>query len=180
MGRGATKAASNVWYQARIAAAKWKDRLSSREGAAEALGVSEDTVKNVELGLYKCMPVDLAVIMADEYNAPQLLNHTLAKKFAHTMDLPQYSPSNVFKALDCVEPVIAEVLPCKIGDGAWAIRSFRGYQHPRYGVVSDMYFTRNMKLQIVVKNVARGEWGETVFGSEEGALAAIEQRNKKR
>lgn len=40
MGRGATKAAGNVYYKARIEAAKWNDRLCSREGAAEALGVS--------------------------------------------------------------------------------------------------------------------------------------------
>lgn len=75
MGRGATKAAGNVWYEARIAAAKWNQRLNSREGAAEELGVSTDAVNSVERGLYKCMPVDLAVIMADVYNAPHLLNH---------------------------------------------------------------------------------------------------------
>ena len=55
MGRGATKAAGNVYYKARIEAAKWNDRLCSREGAAEALGVSVDTVKNIELGLHKCV-----------------------------------------------------------------------------------------------------------------------------
>lgn len=75
MGRGATKAAGNVWYEARIEAAKWNDRLSSREGAAGVLGISADVVNTVERGLHKCMPVDLAVIMADEYNAPHLLNY---------------------------------------------------------------------------------------------------------
>ena len=75
MGRGATKATSNVWYQARLEAAKWNQRLQSRAGAAEELGLSEDAVKSAELGLYKCMPVDTAVLMADGYNAPELLNH---------------------------------------------------------------------------------------------------------
>lgn len=75
MGRGATKAAGNVWYEARIEASKWDDRLSSRFGASGRLNVSEDVVKDVELGLHKHMPVDLAVLMADQYNAPQLLNH---------------------------------------------------------------------------------------------------------
>ena len=65
MGRGATKAAGNVWFEARIAAAKYNDRLSSRAGAAELLNLSEDAVKSAELGLYKCMPVDNAVLMAD-------------------------------------------------------------------------------------------------------------------
>ena len=75
MGRGATKARSNVWYQARIAAAKWNPRLSSRMGAAEELHVDEDAVKSVELDLYKSMPVDTAVLMADLYNAPDLLDY---------------------------------------------------------------------------------------------------------
>ena len=39
MGRGATKAAGNVWYEARMDAAKWNDKLSSRAGAAEALNI---------------------------------------------------------------------------------------------------------------------------------------------
>lgn len=72
MGRGATKATGNVWYEARMDAAKWNDKLSSRAGAAEALNMSEDAVKDAELGLSKCMPVDKAVLMADLYNAPQL------------------------------------------------------------------------------------------------------------
>ena len=75
MGRGATKAADNVWYKARIAAAKWNDALGSRAGAAAALNMSEDAVKDAELGLNKCMPVDKAVLMSDLYNAPELRNY---------------------------------------------------------------------------------------------------------
>jgi len=75
MGRGATKAQGNVWYQARIEAAKGNDRLLSRFGAAEEMGLSEDAVKSAELGLYKSMPVENAVLMADCYKAPQLLNY---------------------------------------------------------------------------------------------------------
>ena len=75
MGRTATKAAGNVFYEARLKAAKWNEKLLSREGAAEELGVSVDVVKNVELSLHKHMPVDLCVLMADLYNAPQLLNY---------------------------------------------------------------------------------------------------------
>ena len=75
MGRGAVKAQGNVWYQARIEAAKYNEKLSSREGAAEEVGMSEDAIKNTELGLEKCMPVDKAVLLADLYNAPELLNY---------------------------------------------------------------------------------------------------------
>jgi len=75
MGRGATKAAGNLWYEARINAAKYNDKLSSREGAAELLGCSVDVLVRVENDLYKCMPVETAILMADLYNAPHLLNH---------------------------------------------------------------------------------------------------------
>lgn len=75
MGRGATKAAGNVWYEARMNAAKYDDRLASREGAAERLNMSVDAVRSAELNISKCMPVDKAVLMADLYNAPHLLNH---------------------------------------------------------------------------------------------------------
>lgn len=75
MGRDATKAAGNPWYEARKKAAEYDDRLFSRDGAAERLGMSVSAVADAELGLSKCMPVDKAVLMADLYNAPQLLNH---------------------------------------------------------------------------------------------------------
>ena len=75
MGRGATKASTNVWYQARIEASKTNDKLKSRFGAADEAGMSEDAIKNTELGLEKCMPVEKAVILADLYGAPQLLPH---------------------------------------------------------------------------------------------------------
>lgn len=80
MGRDATKARGNPWYEAWMEAAKWEDRLASREDAAEQLGMSVDAVKNAELNLDKCMPVDKAVLMADLYNAPQLLNHYCLKE----------------------------------------------------------------------------------------------------
>lgn len=75
MGREARKAVGNPWYEARKRAAEYDDRLSSREGAAESLGMSVSALADAELGLTKCMPVDKAVLMADRYNAPQLLNY---------------------------------------------------------------------------------------------------------
>lgn len=75
MGREATKAAGNPWYEARKKAAEYDDRLGSREGAADRLGMSVSSVADAELGLTKCMPVDKAVLMADLYNAPHLLNY---------------------------------------------------------------------------------------------------------
>ena len=75
MGRDATKATGNPWFEARKNAAKYDERLYSREGAAEMLGMSVSSVADAELGTQKCMPVDKAVLMADLYKAPQLLNY---------------------------------------------------------------------------------------------------------
>ena len=70
MGRGATKAAGNV-MKPEWKPPKWNDKLLSRAGAAEALNMSEDAVKDAELGWDKCMPVDKAVLMADLYPSPE-------------------------------------------------------------------------------------------------------------
>ena len=67
------------------------------------------------------------------------------------------------------------LLPCKIGDKVWAIRNYSGVKTPKCGVVSEMYFIEKMRLCIVVKNVARGEWGKTVFATCEEATAHIER-----
>ena len=69
--------------------------------------------------------------------------------------------------------VDAVEVPCKIGDFVWAIKNFNGHKHPQRGIVSDMYFLKDMSLQIVVKYVARGKWGETVFATDKEAYAAI-------
>ena len=69
-------------------------------------------------------------------------------------------------------------LPCKIGDTVWAIRSFKGVKHPQKGIVGEMLYTKDMKLHIVVKYVARGEWGKTVFATYEECVAEIERRGR--
>lgn len=75
MGRGVTeKTIGNKYYQARIAAAEYNEKLKSRPGAAEELHVSADSLANYELGICKAVPVDVVVRMADLYNAPELLN----------------------------------------------------------------------------------------------------------
>ena len=73
-------------------------------------------------------------------------------------------------------PVNMVEIPCKIGDFVWAIRNFKGKKHPQRGIVSDMYFANDMSLVIVVKHIARGKWGETVFATDKEAYAAIGER----
>ncbi|MCJ8044119.1 helix-turn-helix domain-containing protein [Blautia sp. NSJ-166] len=53
-------------------AAMYNERLYSREGAAELLGISVSTLADYELGNTKVVPVDKVVLMADLYNAPEL------------------------------------------------------------------------------------------------------------
>lgn len=75
MGKHPTKALNNIYCQARLAAAKYNDKLMSREGASEYLGISKDSLTEYELGLCKFVPVDKVVIMSEGYNCPELLNH---------------------------------------------------------------------------------------------------------
>lgn len=75
-----------------------------------------------------------------------------------------------FPAVDAVE------LPCKIGDTVWCIRNFHGHKHPQEGIVSEMLFTKEMKLLIRVKYVGCGHWGKKIFPTQEEAEAAINKK----
>ncbi len=72
MGRDPTKAIENPCFRCRREAAKYNDKLHSREGAAELLGVSVSSLAEYELGNTNVIPVDKIYLMADLYNAPEL------------------------------------------------------------------------------------------------------------
>lgn len=74
MGTDCTKSNDNIYFRCRKEAAKYNDKLNSRESAADLLGVSVSSLADYELGNTKVVPVDKVVLMADLYNAPQLLN----------------------------------------------------------------------------------------------------------
>ena len=116
MGRGATKAAGNVWYEARMEAAKWDDRLLSRAGAAELLNMSEDSVRAAELDLNKCMPVDKAVLMADLYRKPELRNYYCIHEcpIGRTLAISEETP--------CLERVTVKLLKSLKMDEIGAIK----------------------------------------------------------
>lgn len=88
MGQRPTKAAGNIYCRCRKRAAQYNDRLNSREGAAELLGVSPSTIADYELGTTKVIPVDKVVLMADIYNAPELENHYCRNECPIGRDLP--------------------------------------------------------------------------------------------
>lgn len=65
-------------------------------------------------------------------------------------------------------------IPCRMGDEVWCIRRYNGGGRvPMLGKVSQMYFTDDMQLAIVVKYIGRGMWGKQVFPTEKAAWEAI-------
>lgn len=74
MPKSATKAVGNAFYEARIEAAKCNDRLASREGAAEELGIDRTRLARIELGSLIPYPEEV-LLMSETYDAPQLTNH---------------------------------------------------------------------------------------------------------
>ena len=78
---------------------------------------------------------------------------------------------------DAEEQGVLLRLPCRIGDTMWTIRRYRGVRHVQQGIVNEIFFNSKMRLIIVIKHVARGEFGETVFLTQaeaEKALAEME------
>lgn len=72
MATGCMKSLDNIYFACRKEAAKYNERLNSRESAADMLGVSASSLADYELGTTKVVPVDKVVLMADLYNSPQL------------------------------------------------------------------------------------------------------------
>lgn len=117
MGFGCTKDYENVYFQARKKAAMYNDRLYSREGAAEQLGLSSSTLADYELGITKVVPVDKVMLMADLYHAPELKQHYCKNECPIGRELPiatvasglelsvlhfikQFTPKNIDKIKD--------------------------------------------------------------------------------
>lgn len=80
MANDCMKVNENIYFRCRKEAAKYNDKLNSRESASELLGVSVSSLADYELGNTKVVPVDKVVLMADLYNAPQLLNSYCARE----------------------------------------------------------------------------------------------------
>lgn len=79
MGKKATKAADNVYYLARCEAAKTNDDFSSREKAAELIGIDRTRLARIELDSIAPYPEDVKA-MAEAYNAPELCNAYCARE----------------------------------------------------------------------------------------------------
>lgn len=71
MEKECANSSGSIYFQCRKEAAKYNDRLSSREGASEMLNISVSSLSNYELELTP-VPTDVVVRMADLYGAPEL------------------------------------------------------------------------------------------------------------
>ena len=113
----ATKAVNSVFYKARMAAKEHNEMLSSREGAAEVTGIDRTRIARIELNTLVPYPEDV-VIMADVYNAPQLMNYfcthecPIGKRIAQQADLEELNRMtiNILNALNGVSSVSQTVL----------------------------------------------------------------------
>lgn len=79
MGKKATKAADNMYYQARSEAAEYNSELSSREKAAEIIGIDRTRLARIELDTIAPYPEEVKA-MALAYNTPELANSYCAQE----------------------------------------------------------------------------------------------------
>ena len=79
MGKKATKAAGNMYYDARSEAAEYDNAFVSRESASEVLHIERTRLANIELGNITPYPEEVKC-MAKEYNTPELCNSYCANE----------------------------------------------------------------------------------------------------
>ena len=65
---------SNRFYQSRCEASTHNEQLSSREGAADIMSIDRGRLYRIEKGLKNPYPEEVD-LMADLYNAPELVNY---------------------------------------------------------------------------------------------------------
>lgn len=79
MGKKATKAADNIYYNARCGAAENNSDFSSREKAAELVGIDRTRLARIELDTIAPYPEEVRA-MAEAYNLPELCNTYCARE----------------------------------------------------------------------------------------------------
>lgn len=79
MGKKATKAADNMYYLARYEASKENADFTSREKAAEIIGIDRTRLARIELDTIVPYPEEV-LAMAHTYNCPELCNSYCARE----------------------------------------------------------------------------------------------------
>ena len=106
----------NIYFTCRKRAALHNDRLNSRESAAELLGISSSTLANYELGITKAVPVDMVVMMADLYGAPELKSMYCKNDCLIGRMLP------IATKIDSLQGITIRLLSCLDSDEILAIK----------------------------------------------------------
>ena len=57
----------------------------------------------------------------------------------------------------------------KRGEKAWCIRLYHSRKTASQGIISEIFFDRDMDIVYVVKGIGRGRFGEKVFKTKEEA-----------
>ncbi len=79
MSKKATKAADNMYYIARCEASECNDDFSSREKAAEIIGIDRTRLARIELDTIAPYPEEVKA-MSEAYNTPELCNSYCARE----------------------------------------------------------------------------------------------------
>lgn len=79
MGKKASKAVGNMYYDARSEAAENNSNFTSREGASDILHIERTRLANIELGNIMPYPEEVKC-MAKAYNTPELCNYYCANE----------------------------------------------------------------------------------------------------
>lgn len=79
MSKKATKAADNMYYLARCEATEFNPDFSSREKAAELIGIDRTRLARIELDTISPYPEEVKA-MAESYNTPELCNSYCARE----------------------------------------------------------------------------------------------------
>ncbi len=112
MPRQATKAMGNRYFEARMRAAKYNEKLFTRAGAVEYLpGVTEDSLKKYELDINR-PPNIVVALMADAYNEPELRAWYCANECPLGKDcreIPEMPPERVLIRLQNAKTEVSAV-----------------------------------------------------------------------
>ncbi len=79
MSKKATKAADNMYYLARCEASACNEDFSSREKAAEIVGIDRTRLARIELDTISPYPEEVKA-MSEAYNTPELCNSYCARE----------------------------------------------------------------------------------------------------
>ena len=151
MPKRGTKCAANVFYLARMEAAKYNDRLASREGAAEVTGIERNRIAYTELGTICPYPEEV-LVYADAYNAPELMNHFCS----HAVSWCQK------KDMAIIVPNTVEDLTGLINDTQYEFRAMM--ELTLYFTMEAIGYTANLDISSVVHTDP--ETGETYTGGD--------------